>query len=326
MPDIPNGPGAGPEQLPHALGAWVAPREDKDPKRIDMRHFLVDEHREAVGGTAVFHQIPEWALDQANTSSCVGQCGRGWELGYPDPYPDKPADHEAVSTLDEAKYPAIADYFGAQRNDPWPGGEYGGASPQYEGSSLSGLDKYLRSSGKIQGATLWAKSARDVIDWLRLERGVMFASRWHRDMFRPDQYGFIHPAGAIDGGHAYFLFGVDEQDNVYIHNSWGDSWGLRNQFYYTRDAVGFRVAGGVAKINPSDLQALFSDGDAEGFSPAKTQAGPTPPPLPEPGAYYPALPRISYTALGTGTRYTQEAVLTKRDRDIGHYIPKPKGA
>ena len=259
--DTPNGPGTG--ETPRALGCWVPPKEDKDPKRYAMRHFL----GAAPEGVAVYHK-PSPNLDQSSTSSCVGQTGRHWQLSEPNPYPSKQGEHESVQSLDTERWPAIDLYFDSQRHDWWEGGEYPGASPQYEGSSLSGLAKALQERGSITGAYAWAETPEDVTTWLRTVSGVMFASLWTRDMFKPDARGYVHPTGPIGGGHAYYIFGVNERGDWACLQSWRN-WGLRNQTFKNRDSSSFTVADGVFWIAKEDQPALFGDRDAEGFAPVK---------------------------------------------------------
>lgn len=268
MPDIPNGPGS--EDLPYTLGAWVEPKDQKDARRYKMARFIPGlELPEKATRSSAYYRV-QGPLNQYHTSSCVGHSGRHYQLAHPNPTALKSGEIRPVEKLDPGLWPAVENYFGAQEDDPWPGGEYPGASPQYEGSSLSGLAKYLQAQGVIDGAYAWFETPAEITNYLLSGLGpVMFASRWYSSMFKPDAQGFVHATGSIEGGHAYFIFGVDEGKNWHCLNSWGPGFGLKDQLYTDVDGVQEKVIGGVFKISPEDQKKLFSDGDAEAFAPVK---------------------------------------------------------
>lgn len=252
------------------LGAWVP--ETKDSRRYKMSAFL-----EGALSGAMFHE-PSKALQQSKTQSCVGHDGRAWELGNPNPAKRDAHDDRDATLTDNPLNPATELYFNAQRNDDWAGGEYPGASPTYQGSSLHGLAKYYVSRGVIRTGYAWANGPADLQAWIRSVAGVMFAARWTQDAFTPDAQGFVHFNGNVVGGHAYYLFGVDQGGNVYGINSWGSGWGKRMKFT-NPDGSSFTVDGGCFIISPQDQQKLFDMHNAEGFSPVKV-AAPAPKPAP----------------------------------------------
>jgi hypothetical protein len=62
---------------------------------------------------------------------------------------------------------------------------------------------------------------------------VLVGTTWHEDMFTPDSKGFVHPTGAIAGGHEYLLIGDDAKGKLTFLNSWGSGWGRSGRFYMT---------------------------------------------------------------------------------------------
>lgn len=76
---------------------------------------------------------------------------------------------------------------------------------------------------------------------------VIVGTNWHDDMFDPDDDGYLHPSGALAGGHEYLIVGANARDEyVTMLNSWGPGWG-RN---------------GRARITFADIASLLDqDGD-----------------------------------------------------------------
>lgn len=102
-------------------------------------------------------------------------------------------------------------YWPAQKRDPWEGGSYPGASPQYEGTSvLAGL-QVARELG-FYSAYYWAFTIEEVALALGYKGPVVFGLWWHRSMFRPDAQGFVEPDGRKAGGHCLAGIGVTLRD------------------------------------------------------------------------------------------------------------------
>lgn len=92
---------------------------------------------------------------------------------------------------------------------------------------------------------------------------------WYQDMFTPDADGRLHPTGALAGGHEICVDELDvENERVWIHNSWGDGWGIEGRAYLTW----------------ADFETLLkAGGDVTILVPATEPAPkPTPPPAPKP--------------------------------------------
>lgn len=116
--------------------------------------------------------------DQGSEGACVGfACAR------------------AKTLLERARFLARELYYEAQRIDPWPGGEYPGASPHMEGTAVrSGLEVMLTkglSTAKRAwnpnfgiNAYRWTKSAVEVASVLGLPAGATHAqllNSWGRN-------------------------------------------------------------------------------------------------------------------------------------------------
>jgi len=72
---------------------------------------------------------------------------------------------------------------------------------------------------------------------------VIVGTNWHDSMFTPDSKGFIHPSGAVVGGHEYALVGLDvKRARVTMLNSWSASWGINGRAYITFADLGALLA------------------------------------------------------------------------------------
>jgi hypothetical protein len=118
-------------------------------------------------------------------------------------------------------------YFSAQLQDPWPGGEYPGASPQYVGTSVLAGVKVGQTLG-WWSQYRWAlgpgpeAAAQDVILTLGYLGPVIMGSFWYDGMWDADSKGYLNAVGRIDGGHCYLLTRYSlTRDAVWTGNSWG---------------------------------------------------------------------------------------------------------
>lgn len=151
-------------------------------------------------------------------------------------------------------------YYGIQRRDPWEGGEYPGAEPYYEGTSVLSGAQEVQARGWIDEYR-WALTIPDLITTLGYFGPVVAGFDWYEDMFWPDEHGFIRPTGNIAGGHCVLIQGVHIEQTpeltdrpgtldpvrsyVTIVNSWSPNWGIR----------------GRAKIALVDLAVLWPGAD-----------------------------------------------------------------
>jgi hypothetical protein len=63
---------------------------------------------------------------------------------------------------------------------------------------------------------------------------TLWGINWHEDMFNPDSKGFVHPTGAVAGGHEIVCV-RDSGTYLEFINSWSRSWGLNGRFRLTYD-------------------------------------------------------------------------------------------
>jgi len=117
-------------------------------------------------------------------------------------------------------------YHQAQRIDPWPGGEYPGASPAMAGTSLLAGVKVLHRLGYLREYR-WATTVDDVTRTVSTLGPVVLGCAWYDSMYEPDRQAWIKPVGRPVGGHALLISGVfPDSEHVVVTNSWGRRWGL----------------------------------------------------------------------------------------------------
>ena len=196
------------------------PRLDRIPSEPDERdqRFSVAP---IVGGmqepVTVMWDIPagQPVLDQGREGACVG-FGCTNELRF-NPVP--------VDGLD-ATFAREKVYWPAQKIDPWAGGAYPGAYPNYEGTSLRAGLKIVTQLGYV-GEYRWARNESEIA--LAISAGpVILATDWFQSMSKPRSDGYITASGKLLGGHCYLAIGlkVTTAGGYYtIYNSWGPSWG-----------------------------------------------------------------------------------------------------
>ncbi len=174
-----------------------------------------------------------YVADGIGVHNCVG-FGITHELLY---YP------VAVRGLD-ANFAKEKIYWVAQREDPWPGGSYPGASPIYEGTSVLYGIKAAADLGYYQEYR-WATSEMEMRLGVGYLGPAIIGVDWYEGMFRPAADGYIRPTGDKAGGHCTLIIGVNVREKCYIlHNSWGPGWGEN----------------GNAKISFFDMEKLLGDG------------------------------------------------------------------
>lgn len=135
-------------------------------------------------------------------------------------------------------------YFRMQQQDPWEGGEYPGASPNYSGTSVLAGAQVMKAAGYFSEFR-WAFSLDDVLRALSNEGPVVLGVNWYQGMHAPDANGRISVTGHVTGGHAILARGVDlESQEIVLRNSWGRSWGIQ----------------GDCRLGFSDLSRLLAEG------------------------------------------------------------------
>jgi len=196
-------------------------------------------------------------LNQGNLGSCTGNAATGalgsgvfWDAGK-----------TVLSATDEEtdEQYAVSVYSDATKIDS-ADGSY---PPTDTGSDGISVAKILQSRGLISGYQ-HAFSLNATLNALA-KQPVIIGVAWFSDMFNPDEDGRIHPTGTVEGGHEVVLDELDvENQRVWIHNSWGDEWGVEGRCYLTWDDLDY---------------LLQNQGDCTIFTPVHEPA-PTPAPGP----------------------------------------------
>lgn len=169
----------------------------------DNRYLLAKKR--AAGIESRFWYMPP-ALDQGNTSSCVGHAWAHWLMAGP--------------TTNKPPMTAFELYQLAQRVDEWPGEE-----PAYEGTSVRAGAKVLQGLGHVTGYQ-WAYNAETVIAHVLTTGPMVLGTNWYMGQFTPhDKTGVMELSGGNVGGHAYLIAGVSRRTGLArILNSWGVGW------------------------------------------------------------------------------------------------------
>lgn len=185
-----------------ALGRRYAP--DARDANFPMRAML--PRKKSTRTYRYWNANGAW-FDQGETPSCVGHAWAHWledgpvtQRGAPDPM-----------------LPMLL-YNAAQTMDEWPGEDY-------DGTSVRAGCKAAEARGFI-ASYHWAESVEDVTQALLEVGPIVVGTYWYDSMFEPDPAGFLHVEGAVAGGHAYVLNGVNRTAGTFrIKNSWGREWG-----------------------------------------------------------------------------------------------------
>jgi hypothetical protein len=154
-----------------------------------------------------------WACDthlnQGDIGACVGFSWTGELIANPVP----------IKGLSDRT--ALALYAAAQKLDDDPSNDNG----QDTGTSVLAGAKAVKALGYMPEYR-WAFNLEDALQAISYHGPGVAGVNWHEDMFKPDAYGIVHPTGAVAGGHAILVNGVNTRLRlVRLHNSWGPDWG-----------------------------------------------------------------------------------------------------
>ena len=93
--------------------------------------------------------------------------------------------------------------------------------------------KALQDLGFAKGYN-WCFGPDDVLKTLSHIGPVEVGVNWYGGFDRPNAEGLVKISGAVRGGHAFELLGVDaEKKLVWAINSWGPGWGKHGRFAFS---------------------------------------------------------------------------------------------
>lgn len=183
-------------------------------------------------------------LDQGDQGSCVGHAWAHELIARP----------VVVPSIDHVT--AVGLYYAAQGLDEWEGGEYPGASPWYEGTSVLAGAKAAQNAGYFTEYR-WAFGLDDLILTLGYHGPAVLGIDWHDGMFNPDANGLIVRSGNVAGGHAILANGVSIRKRlVRLHNSWGPGFGLNGEAYIGFDDLDALLRAGGEACVPTGRRRL----------------------------------------------------------------------
>jgi len=166
-------------------------------------------------------------FDQGSEGACVG-------FALTHELTARPAEVQHLS----AAFAREEVYWEAQKIDPWEGGSYPGATPQYEGTSVLAGVKMLKTLGYIDGYK-WAFGLNDLVMAVGYAGPAVLGLAWYEGMFDTASCGHLHVTGEMAGGHAILCKGVDVKNKTFtLHNSWGADWGTGGDALIHWDEMG----------------------------------------------------------------------------------------
>jgi len=151
-------------------------------------------------------------LDQGNFGTCVGNGWAHW--GNFEPVQDIYREEDARAI-----------YYDATCFD-------GDCDSTYQnGASVRSGAKAMQKRGRLS-AYARPETFEALKTWVQSDGTATIGADWHRDMFSPDDKGFVTPTGVIDGGHCFLAIGYVPAIDVWAFaNSWGTQWGDNGCFY-----------------------------------------------------------------------------------------------
>jgi hypothetical protein len=165
----------------------------------------------------VAHRSYGLPLDQGDLGSCTGNAAAG-------AINTVPIHHTGDPVFTERD--ALRLYGLATQLDSFPGAY----PPDDTGSSGLAAAKAAQQLGYVTRYR-HAFTLNQALSALQLGPVITGVS-WYDDMFTPTAQGFVHPGGALAGGHEFLVRGYVAAKRPYVlcENSWGAGWGLGGRF------------------------------------------------------------------------------------------------
>jgi hypothetical protein len=203
---------------------WKPYWDERDQDYLMISHLQRDLAGAAVPAEKIWQIGP--ILDQGREGACVGFAWRAWMNAKP------------ISNNPERLIQARDIYLQAQLVDEFPGQE-----PTMSGTSVRAAAKVMVREGHL-GEYVWSGSADEVLTWVRTKGPLVFSTRWFESMYEPDRNGYVYPRGRVVGGHALCMFGVEENDDAHIQQSWGPDHGIEGCIRMSRKTLSYLVSQG----------------------------------------------------------------------------------
>jgi hypothetical protein len=158
-------------------------------------------------------------FDQGQTGSCTGNGAVG--VICTEPYHAKGKHY--TETLARKVY-STASRIDSIQGD-WP--------PTDTGSTVLAAMKALKQLGWTTGYQ-WCFGLDDVLKTLSTIGPVEVGVNWYEGFDTPSASGLVKITGAVRGGHAFEILGVDAaKKTVIAENSWGSSYGVKGRFSFS---------------------------------------------------------------------------------------------
>jgi hypothetical protein len=225
--------------MPHTkshkdLGLGRRPSAIKPPTEASLRR-LVGPTTALPPRTYKYWSMSKYKLNQGSLPHCVAYAWLHLLLDSPVTYTDTIKKQGITEAIIKAGATSL--YDAAQKVDEWPGEDYDGTSV------AAGAKVLIENISPRLGATLvksvsWGLSLTGILDALLFQGPVVFGSNWYESMFTPDASGLVTISGAVAGGHAYLLNGINMTTRrVRFKNSWGADWGKGGLGYMGFDTL-----------------------------------------------------------------------------------------
>lgn len=242
-----------------------------DDVRLDRLQNFDDRSRnygvaQLVGYTSSL-KTKTWALprtqfvDQKNEGACVSA-----GFGH-----DTAAMPLATSQL---KMPWLREkvYHQAQREDPWEGGAYPGASPQYEGTSVLAGAKVMQRFGFFDSYH-WCFTIDEVISAVVNLGSIVVGWNWTEGQMHPQPNGLMKYEGNVLGGHCVSPRGIWCPDSsgvisripgkpkvgepvLVIPQSWGLGYGNKGEVYMPLSEAEKAMNNGGEQLVPTERKRV----------------------------------------------------------------------
>lgn len=187
----------------YGLGRIPSPPDPRD-RAHPMRAFFSPR---AVTLPPYKHWPTGPILNQGDTPHCVGFAWAQWEMTSPVRIP--------LATSRDGNALGHGIYASCKEIDGYAG----------DGTWVRAGASVMKTAGRL-ASYVWATGPNDLRDWVLLKGPVVVGTDWHESMFDPDARGWMRPAGAVVGGHAYLVTGYNANARAYrVTNSWGTGWG-----------------------------------------------------------------------------------------------------